>query len=279
MNGRTVDDTIVNPPWGSWGRSITLGIVSGWSKMLLHVLNTTTTNNLDVLLHYVNNRHEGQGLITVCNHTSTLDDPAVISAMIPWQYFWTDPSHNKIRWSLCAEEICFQNELLRMFFLNGKTLPIQRGKGVDQPIMDVAAKRLGTGDWLHVFPEGRIHFNGKLGPFRWGLGKLICDARRNNDGRDPIILPFYHSGMGDVMPMHSVIPRVGAKVSVTIGHPIEVSDITCRCNQPGQDQQQVWKELTERLYTALKKLESESPSNTDQVKQKVEQAENKVAPS
>ena len=55
----------------------------------------------------------------------------------------------------------------RQFFLNGKTLPIQRGGGTDQPIMSVAAARLRQGDWLHMFPEGKINFHGRLGAFRY----------------------------------------------------------------------------------------------------------------
>jgi monolysocardiolipin acyltransferase len=43
------------------------------------------------------------------------------------------------RWTLCAKEVCFTNELLRQFFANGKTLPIVRGGGVEQPVMRLAA--------------------------------------------------------------------------------------------------------------------------------------------
>lgn len=37
--------------------------------------------------------------------------------------------------------------------------------------------------------------------------------------RDPVILPFFHSNMGSVLPVDSVVPRVGKKVTVTIGKP------------------------------------------------------------
>ncbi len=43
----------------------------------------------------------------------------------------------------------------RQFFLNGKTLPINRKRGTDQPIMHIAAELVRRGDWLHVFPEAR----------------------------------------------------------------------------------------------------------------------------
>lgn len=65
----------------------------------------------------------------------------------------------------------------RQFFLNGKVLPVERGAGVDQASVSVAARALGSGDWLHIFPEGRVVPSGRVGPFRQGIGKLICEAR------------------------------------------------------------------------------------------------------
>ena len=62
------------------------------------------------------------------------------------------------------------------FFLNGKTLPVERGLGLQQPAMQTAAQLLARGDWVHLFPEGRVGFSGRLQPCKWGVGKLICDA-------------------------------------------------------------------------------------------------------
>jgi len=38
------------------------------------------------------------------------------------------------------------------------------------------AERVGKGDWLHIFPEGRVSKDGELGRLKWGLGKLLCDV-------------------------------------------------------------------------------------------------------
>lgn len=43
--------------------------------------------------------------------------------------------------------------------------------------------QVGLGEWVQVFPEGKINFNGSLGPFRRGAGKLICDARLASGGK------------------------------------------------------------------------------------------------
>lgn len=71
--------------------------------------------------------------------------------------------------------VCFYSH--RQFFASGKTLPIVRGAGVHQHVLKVAASATARGDWVHVFPEGRINFSGKMGPFKWGVGKLVCDTR------------------------------------------------------------------------------------------------------
>ena len=44
------------------------------------------------------------------------------------------------------------------------------------------------------------------------------------------MLPFYHSGMGRILPKGSVVPRVGHTVHVTVGDPIELQDLTEKCN-------------------------------------------------
>ena len=119
--------------------------------------------------------------------------------------------------------------------------------------------------------------------------------------RDPVVLPFYHSGMGRIMPKGGRIPRAGNRVSVLVGAPVELSDLTCRCHRKGEDQRavrngetgvgedpdplrpaptcllnsplttpcppplQVWKDITARVSAALLALEAASPKNWDQV--------------
>ena len=43
----------------------------------------------------------------------------------------------------------------REFFQSGKTLPIERGAGPDQPVMHTVAREVAAGRWLHIFPEVR----------------------------------------------------------------------------------------------------------------------------
>jgi hypothetical protein len=63
------DEDILRPPWGPYGRNLTLGVVSGVSKLLLNVLNTTVVKDLDRLHQLVMHRDRGVGLLSFCNHT------------------------------------------------------------------------------------------------------------------------------------------------------------------------------------------------------------------
>ncbi|GLC35250.1 hypothetical protein PLESTB_000585300 [Pleodorina starrii] len=262
---RKLQDEVLAPPWGGLGRSITLGLVSSFARLILTVLNKTEIINQERLISTVENRESGAGVLTICNHTSMFDDPGVLSIIMPWSWLWMDPVQNHVRWSLCAKEVCFKNELLRQFFLSGKTLPVERGKGVQQPMVSVAAAALASGQWVHVFPEGRINYDGRLGPLRWGAGKLVCEARSLAGGRDPTVLPFYHSNMGSVLPLWAKGFSVGHKVEVRVGEPVQLADLTCRCDSSDLgEQQEAWRLITERMRGALQELEAQSPPNPNQ---------------
>jgi hypothetical protein len=69
MDSTETDEEFIAPPWGNLGRSATLGLVSGVSKFVLHVLNTTIFHNAEAWEAAVMRRSPGVGLLTVCNHT------------------------------------------------------------------------------------------------------------------------------------------------------------------------------------------------------------------
>lgn len=82
------------------------------------------------------------------------------------------------------------------------------------------------------------------------------------------MLPFYHSGMGRVLPRGGRVPRVGRRVSVVVGRPIELTDLAARCVAKGEDKKCVWQEVTERIAVALRELEAQVPPNEDQSRMK-----------
>ena len=127
MSGFGECDVDKVPPleaWGDVGRMAVLGVVSAFSKFVTSIMNRTTCTNYETFYHHVTQRRRPNGLITVSNHASTFDDPGLLSWMIPWRYFLTEPTHRGIRWTMCTSEICAKNALVHKFFAAGKTVPI-----------------------------------------------------------------------------------------------------------------------------------------------------------
>ncbi|CAN0532905.1 unnamed protein product [Ectocarpus sp. 12 AP-2014] len=69
------------------------------------------------LVDLVRDRPEGEPLLTVANHASTLDDPAVMAVLLPWDIVVRP---RLMRWSVCSQEICFETRAIASFFGAGK---------------------------------------------------------------------------------------------------------------------------------------------------------------
>ena len=91
-------------------------------------------------------------LITISNHTSTIDDPYLFAVLLPWSILLNS---DKNRYGFGAQEICFQNPVYSWFFKNGGILPIVRGQGIYQQGMEDALSLLNESKWIHIFSEGR----------------------------------------------------------------------------------------------------------------------------
>ncbi|KAG0610808.1 hypothetical protein M758_7G093000 [Ceratodon purpureus] len=200
-------------------QAVVLPTVASASHMFMHGMNVTEVYGADKLEEAIKNRPEGQSLITVCNHVASMDDPLVMGAILRPKLFLHPKS---LRWTLCATDQCFSNAAVSAFFDSVKVLPLKRGAGLQQEGMDIALSKVRRGDWVHIFPEGgRSRDGGKtIGTVRRGIGRLIKDVERT-----PLVIPFVHTGMQDVMPIGSKFPSPGKKVFVLIGDPIELDDL------------------------------------------------------
>jgi hypothetical protein len=82
----------------------------------------------------------GTALLTVSNHTSIGDDPGLMANLVGWGPIW----HEKHRWGICAQDMCFKNAFASAFCGAGQVLPVNRGAGVDQPLMASIARKVRT---------------------------------------------------------------------------------------------------------------------------------------
>lgn len=92
-------------------------------------------------------------------------------------YFpFASPTHTSrnTRWTLGASDVMFTKPLHSKFFTLGQVIETHRGGGVFQPAVDEAVRLLQKGEWIHIFPEGRVNqpkYNpeGGLFKFKWGV--------------------------------------------------------------------------------------------------------------
>lgn len=67
--------------------------------------------------------------------------------------------------------------------------------------------------------------------FKWGISRMIIEAAGGNGKQHklPVILPIWITGFDQVMPEHRGwprgLPRLGAKLRVCVGEPVEPSEV------------------------------------------------------
>lgn len=155
----------------------------------------------------------GRGLLTYSNHVCLFDDPWLIACL-------SDANWDALRWIAADAMNFFGSSWKGRIFNAGKCVPVVRGAGLDQPGMHFLAERLRAGDWVHVFPEGgrSREEGGRLRtPLKAGLAQLVKAA-------EPILIPFYHRGMHEVLPIGTHVPRLGRSVQLLFGTALDSKD-------------------------------------------------------
>ena len=143
-------------------------------------------------------------IVVIANHASYLDPFAVAAALPPQRMqnlFWGG-------WT----GVAFTNPLTRMMSFIAQIIPIEPRRGV-RTSLALAASVLERGQGLIWFPEGQRSEDGKLQPFRPGLGMLL--------ERFPItVVPMAIHGTYEAMPLERSWPGRG-RISVRIGAPLD----------------------------------------------------------
>ncbi|CAN0914160.1 ATP-dependent Clp protease proteolytic subunit-related protein 3, chloroplastic [Linum grandiflorum] len=200
-------------------QAVAVPLLGNMCYVFMNGLNSVQVHGLEKLHKALLERPKGTPLVTVSNHVASVDDPFVIASLLPPSVIL---DAQNLRWTLCASDRCFKNSVTSAFFKSVKVLPLTRGHGVYQKGMDKAIAKLNTGGWVHIFPEGsRSRDGGKtMGSIKRGVGRLVLDADTL-----PIVVPFVHTGMQEIMPIGSSLPKIGKTVTVLVGDPIYLDDL------------------------------------------------------
>ncbi|XP_057439350.1 uncharacterized protein LOC130731163 [Lotus japonicus] len=200
-------------------QAVAVPVLGNVCHVFMNGLNRVQVYGLEKLHSALLERPKGKPLLTVSNHVASMDDPLVIASLLPPQVLL---DARNLRWTLCATDRCFKNPVTSAFFRSVKVLPVSRGDGIYQEGMDMALSKLNHGAWVHIFPEGsRSRDGGKtMSSSKRGVGRLVLDGDTM-----PLVIPFVHTGMQDIMPIGASFPRIGKMVTVLVGDPINFDDI------------------------------------------------------
>jgi monolysocardiolipin acyltransferase len=223
-------------------------------------------HNIGTYRDLVAKRSENRSLITVSNHQATLDDPllySILTSKIGTKW----PTSQ--RWTVGASELCFANGLVGLFCNLCKVLPVVRGIGIWQPFMDDVVARLSapSDNWVHLFPEGRVHQDpkGALLRFKWGVGRLVVDPPIT-----PLVLPIHIEGtkllLDEKRPTRSWLSSwYGSTVTIRIGDPIDFTQLVeeakrdALANSNGTiDRVKTYKAITQLIQEKVEELRDQS---------------------
>ncbi|XP_017885900.1 tafazzin homolog isoform X1 [Ceratina calcarata] len=228
--------------------SITFAAVGIFSKIIIEWLNRTTVYNMNIINRALYSRPKDMPLITVSNHHSCFDDPGIWATLDVKHMF----NRRRMRWSLAAHDICFTKTWHSYFFMLGKCIPVIRGAGVYQEAMDFCIEKLAAGEWIHVFPEGKVNMIKENLRLKWGVGRLIMESPVT-----PMVIPIYHLGMDQVLPNQPPYRlQMRKKVTLNYGEPIDFTALVKKLRASNASEIEARKAITDRIQEELQRLKT-----------------------
>ncbi|MEW6324099.1 MAG: lysophospholipid acyltransferase family protein [Nitrospirota bacterium] len=186
-----------------------------WWDLLLRVLNRT------VVIGREHIPPRGAANIMICaNHISALD-PFLIGAVAM-------PRFSPVWWRAPAKAELFDQYIIGAILRSWGAFPVYRGQRDFVSIERMI-------EWLPssvivIFPEGTWSKTGQLLRGRPGVGKIIYEAR-------PTVIPVAIEGADRIVPRGHVLPRIGRRVTIAFGPPVDLRRFYAQPDSPELSQE------------------------------------------
>jgi 1-acyl-sn-glycerol-3-phosphate acyltransferase len=181
----------------------------------------------------VSGRHNlpGPPFVLIANHASHLDILALAS-VIPVRYL------ERVHPIAAADAFfgSFASSAFAAFSVNA--FPMKR-KAARSKDLALLRARLAEDRLIYIlFPEGTRSRDGRMAPFKAGIGALLADS-------DVPVIPCHLEGTFAALPPHRRLPRPGA-IRLTLGAPLSFAD--CPNDRDG------WIRVAERCESEVRRL-------------------------
>ncbi|MGH7546265.1 MAG: lysophospholipid acyltransferase family protein [Gemmatimonadota bacterium] len=206
-----------------------------------YVLNRTTVIGRNNLLHRPNT-------LLMSNHQSMLDSFLVgLAAFYPhslWRPYL-------LPWNPAAAENFYKHPVLAWLAHHWRCIPVREGRRdlhALRRMIDALPRGVMT-----LFPEGTRTRTGEVGRGRTGAGLLILATR-------PTVVPVAIEGMREVLPIGHKIPRIGKRIHVSFGPPVDYSEFLEQ-RRDRDTAQQIVDKVMDRIraqHTELRRLRAGS---------------------
>jgi len=178
-------------------------------------------------------------LLFCSNHVSMLDDAFVGALVFMPRGLW---NYGFLPYHLPEKKNFFKGPFFSWLMRAAKCVPVTRGEGVFQPGMEKLIRLLKRGGVAYVYPEGTRTRTGEIGRGKIGVGRLV----RETGAR---VIPCYHFGLDQVLPIGHKIPRFGKRVKIWIGEALDFSSYMNLPNSP-----KTWQMISDHIIDAIRRI-------------------------